>query len=213
MEKKQIEIIAKGVNPKCIGCIFLDINDSETRIHCNKKDEPITEQDITCKERKESNTVETNSKPLENEQHELFCQEYIVSFNGAEAARSAGYSEKTARVKASQLLTKVNIQERVEALVQERNERVQIKQDDIAKDLIQIKERCMQSVPVMVWNQGLQRYVEKKDEEGRTVYQFDANNAIKSLDLLGKHTGFYEKDNSQQSGNVTIIQLPDNGRT
>ena len=38
-----------------------------------------------------------------------FCEEYIIDWNGTRAAIAAGYSKKTATVKASQLLTKVNI--------------------------------------------------------------------------------------------------------
>ena len=40
----------------------------------------------------------------------LFCKEYILDWNGARAARDAGYSEDTARNIAANLLTKVNIQ-------------------------------------------------------------------------------------------------------
>lgn len=43
-----------------------------------------------------------------------FCEEYVIDWNGARAARAAGYSEKTSNVKASQLLTKVNIQAYIE---------------------------------------------------------------------------------------------------
>ncbi len=47
---------------------------------------------------------------------EVFCREYLVDHNGAQAAIRAGYSEKTARNIASQLLAKPAIKGRVEAL-------------------------------------------------------------------------------------------------
>lgn len=48
-----------------------------------------------------------------------FCVEYVKCGNGAEAARDAGYSEKTARAIASNLLTKVYIREEVNRLHRE----------------------------------------------------------------------------------------------
>ena len=44
---------------------------------------------------------------------EKFCLEYVKNGNGAKAATLAGYAEKSARVTASKLLTKANIQEKV----------------------------------------------------------------------------------------------------
>lgn len=53
------------------------------------------------------------SKSKLNEMQELFCREYLKDFNGSEAAKRAGYSAKTARTIASQLLTKLDIQQRI----------------------------------------------------------------------------------------------------
>jgi len=53
--------------------------------------------------------MEEESKELTNQQKK-FCEEYILDWNGARAARDAGYSENTAREQASRLLTKVHIE-------------------------------------------------------------------------------------------------------
>lgn len=45
-----------------------------------------------------------------------FCEEYIFDFNGARAARAAGYSEDTAKEIASENLTKPNIQAYIKGL-------------------------------------------------------------------------------------------------
>lgn len=42
-----------------------------------------------------------------------FVEEYLVDFNGAQAAIRAGYSKKTARTQAERLLTKVDVKEAV----------------------------------------------------------------------------------------------------
>lgn len=50
-----------------------------------------------------------------------FVEEYCIDFNGAAAARRAGYSEDTANVIASQNLTKLNIRNAVDAYLKERS--------------------------------------------------------------------------------------------
>lgn len=216
-DKKQIAMICK----RCVDCKFVEINDSGTRYNCEKnQSQPISSLNEACKDFEKIKIVKTKSEPLSNEKHESFCQHYIIDFNAAEAARQTGYSVKTARTIGSKLLTNVDIQDRVQALIAERNEKVEITQQEVLKDLRQVKDRCMQSTPMMVWDHGLKQYVPKtvviEDEDGEqviaTVYQFDAHNAVKALDLLGKHTGIYDKDNKQKTGNVTIFQLPDNNR-
>lgn len=130
-----------------------------------------------------------------------FCKQLLIqNFNAKQAAITAGYSEKTAEQQASRLLTKVKVQEYLTELKDKRNKRLEITQDDVLRDIIKVKERCLQEEPV-------------KDRNGNVTgeYKFDSNGALKALDMLSKHTGFYEKDNKQQQGGI-IIQLPDNGR-
>jgi len=45
-----------------------------------------------------------------NARQRLFVEHYTASHNAADAARKAGYSERTARIQGSQLLTKLDIQ-------------------------------------------------------------------------------------------------------
>lgn len=58
---------------------------------------------------------------LLNEMQEKFCLEYVADpkSNATQAAIRAGYAEKSARVKASQLLTKGNIKARIRELRRE----------------------------------------------------------------------------------------------
>jgi len=48
-----------------------------------------------------------------------FVEAYLTTWNGAEAARLAGYSEHTAREQASRLLTNVNVQAAIQARLAE----------------------------------------------------------------------------------------------
>lgn len=68
-----------------------------------------------------------------------FCIEYInANFNGAEAARKAGYAEDSAHVQASQFLTNPNIQTYIELLKKDLGLRLGITQERIAQEMAKI---------------------------------------------------------------------------
>ena len=127
------------------------------------------------------------------EKQKMFCKEYLVDFNGTQAAIRAGYSKKTANEQASRLLTKVNVQTYLKQLIEKRNKRTNITQDDVIADIIKVKDRCMQNEAVL-------------DKEGNEtgIYKFDSNGANKALDMLMKHTGGYETDNKQKAFNISV---------
>lgn len=136
---------------------------------------------------------------LENDQWEIFCQEYVVDFNGTQAAIKAGYTPKSARVQANRLLTNDNIQRRIKELTQKKVERIEYTQDDVMRDLLEVKNRCMQKVPVMYYDKVDKEYKQEQDDLGRDVWKFDSQGANSALDKLAKHTGFYELDNKQRN--------------
>ena len=127
------------------------------------------------------------------EKQKMFCKEYLVDFNGTQADIRAGYSKKTANEQASRLLTKVNVQTYLKKLIEKRNERTKITQDEVIADIIKVKDRCMQNEAVL-------------DKEGNEtgIYKFDSNGANKALDMLMKHTGGYETDNKQKAFNISV---------
>lgn len=51
-----------------------------------------------------------------NDRQKAFCEHYAACGNGAESARRAGYSSKTARTQASELLTNPDILEYIQEL-------------------------------------------------------------------------------------------------
>ena len=128
-----------------------------------------------------------------NEKQKQFCEEYIIDLNGTQAAIRAGYSEKTANRIASELLSKLDIQEYICELKNKRSERVKYSQDELMRDILEVKNRCMQANPVL-------------DKEGNEtgVWKFDSNGANKALDMLAKHVGFYETDNKQKAFNISV---------
>ena len=61
----------------------------------------------------------------------LFVDEYIIDFNGTQAAIRAGYSEKTAQQQASRLLLNVVIQNAIDEAIADRRKRLRIDADTV----------------------------------------------------------------------------------
>lgn len=67
-----------------------------------------------------------------------FCKQYLIDLNGKQAAIRAGYSEKTAEVQASRLLSNVNVQNFIKELMNAREKRTEITQDKVLTELAKI---------------------------------------------------------------------------
>lgn len=103
----------------------------------------------------------------------IFADEYVKTTNGTKSAITAGYSEKTARSKASQLLTKVNVRQYIDAIMSERS-----------KDTIATADEVLEYLTRVVRG-------EEKDAFGLDVSVADKT---KAAELLGKrHMLFTDK--------------------
>ncbi|BDS20743.1 terminase [Enterobacter roggenkampii] len=117
------------------------------------------------------------------DKQELFAREYLKDLNATQAAIRAGYSENTARKIGSENLTKPDIQDFIAELNKERLERVQIDADYVLRQAVKLHERCMQEVEPITDRRG----EEVKDDQGRTIYGFNAKGAAAALKLVGEH--------------------------
>lgn len=115
---------------------------------------------------------------------EKFISVYLKCGNATEAAIKAGYKRKTARQTGSRLLTKADISRAIEVRQQKRSERLEMEEDWELKHAQEVALRCMQSTPVKdMFGKPL------KDEEGRTIYGFNARDAIGAITLVAKLRG------------------------
>lgn len=73
-----------------------------------------------------------------SEKRQRFVDEYLVDLNGARAARSAGYSERTANRIASTLLSKVDIQQAIEAGRARTAQVLELRREDVLRQLQRI---------------------------------------------------------------------------
>lgn len=123
-----------------------------------------------------------------NSQQKQFADEYLIDLNGTQAAIRAGYSPKTARVQASQLLEVEDIAQ----YISEKQKRISSKLDwsfeRVLQRFAEISDRCMQGEPVI-------------DFEGNPTgeWKFEPMAALKATENIGKHIGFYGVDNAQKS--------------
>lgn len=99
------------------------------------------------------------------EKERIFADEYIKTTNATQSAITAGYSEKTARSKGSQLLTKINVRQYIEAVMNERS-----------KDTIATADEVLEYLTSVVRG-------EEKDAFGLDVSIADRT---KAAELLGK---------------------------
>lgn len=103
----------------------------------------------------------------------IFADEYVKTTNGTQSAITAGYSEKTARSKGSQLLTKINVRQYIDAIMNERS-----------KDTIATADEVLEYLTRVVRG-------EEKDAFGLDVSVADKT---KAAELLGKrHMLFTDK--------------------
>ena len=116
----------------------------------------------------------------------MFCEEYLVDFNGTRSAIASGYSENTAATISSENLIKPNIRAYIKHLTEKRNERVHVDVDYVLKNL---------------------KKVVRMTTRENNLGNIDATGANKSLELIGKHLGmFIEKVETTQ--NITVQKTP-----
>jgi phage terminase small subunit len=106
----------------------------------------------------------------------IFCHEYIIDWNGARSAKEAGYSEKSSRQTANELLTKPYIQSYI-SLIQ--------------KDLE--KEAGVSRLKVL-----------KKLDKIAFAKLTDEKDTIKALEVINKMLGYNEPEKQEVTQELTL---------
>jgi len=160
----------------------------------------------------------------------LFCRYYVVSFNGVQAMKKAGYKQtyKSLRVSVGRLLAKPCIAEAIDKIVEERNrvcnvdakwvvDRLkQVAYADFSKFMEMGKEGCtkdeLEKIPkyIRTMIQSVQihekpaRYARDGEciEEASKVFKFTLMSKDKAMKLLGKHTGAVKDTFESTSTNI-----------
>lgn len=133
---------------------------------------------------------------------ELFCKEYLIDLNKTQAAIRAGYSKDSAYSIGHEIMNKPEVASRVRELMAERSKEIIVDAYFVIESLIENVKKCQQAQPVLEWNPDT-RQMEPSGE-----WQFDSQGANRALELLGKHLGVFERDNSQKA--ITFVPAPIN---
>jgi len=156
-----------------------------------------------------------------SEKQRLFCEEYLIDLNGSAAAIRAGYSTKTARVIALELLSKPNVRAYIDIKLSERSKRTGINQDRIIWELAKIALVN----PVDVINMDTAELTADYSREDTAVIasvkvkqiptdagmgierEIRMADKIKALELLGKHFGMFVEKREITGRNGEALQI------
>lgn len=158
-------------------------------------------------------------RKLTNKQKK-FIREYLIDLNATQAAIRAGYSPKTAKVIATQNLSKLYIKNEIEKQQLKLQEKTEITQERVLQE-----EKCLAfSDPAELFElktgtikapyelpEELRRAIsiveitESFDKDGipTKTYKYRFWDKGKSLERISKHLGLYEKDNKR------TVDIPD----
>lgn len=121
-----------------------------------------------------------------------FCAEYLKDRNGTQAAIRAGYkpgrNNSSARVQGSRLVHDPRIVAYRRALMHRELESNDVSKDSIMLSLLEIRDRCMQAVPVLEWDKDERAYKETGE------YSFDSRGAVRAISEIAKLAGLYEPE-------------------
>lgn len=156
-----------------------------------------------------------------NDKQQRFCEEYVIDLNATQAAIRAGYSENTATVQGSQLLTILNVQDYITKLKKEISEKLHITHLDLLQELknwaysditqtISLTPYEVEQLPLEV-----RRLVTKFKKTTRSLNEEMTEEVIelhfvskeKAIEMLAKHIGFFEKDNTQRTPKNTALEV------
>ena len=140
---------------------------------------------------------EDPSKPLPNKSQEQFCLNILKGMKqGPAYAAVAAYTSKNPDSQACLLIRNPKITARIAFLSQQVADKAVVDVSYVLKGFKNVAERCQQAEEVKV----------KVDGElvGTGEYVFDSSGANKALDSIGKHVGFYEKDNDQRKAQFVL---------
>ncbi|EGE2237670.1 terminase small subunit [Shigella dysenteriae] len=166
----------------------------------------------------------TQYKPLTAMQ-EAYCQSYIQTpENQTQAAINAGFSHKTAHVKASIMMRDERIQKRIAELMEERNKRTRVSADYVLMRLVEIDQMDVLDIlnddgslkPIREWPKiwrttlsgfDLSSTIMNLNEDSieTILKKIKWPDKVKNLELIGKHVDVNAfKDRLEVSGTVTI---------
>lgn len=162
----------------------------------------------------------TRSKRSLTPKQQRFAKEYLVDLNATQAAIRAGYSAKTADRIGAQLLGKSWVATAIQDGMAKREKRTEITQDRVIQQLAKIALADIKDF--VEWDDNgirirgsaevdgslLAEVSENLSELGGRTIKIKRHDAMKALELLGRHLGIFN-DRVQVAGQLQITFVED----
>ena len=167
-----------------------------------------------------------------NPKQSAFCREYVLDYNGTQAAIRAGYSKRTAKEQSYELLTKPHIQKEIQWRESLLENKVIVTKDKILRELSMIGfanmadhvtiddgTGCVQAVGIDSLPVGASRAIKKVkerriikstakgDEVLESTFEFELHDKQTALVNMGKELGMFREKHEidvNQPINITI---------
>lgn len=146
------------------------------------------------------------------EKQKRFCDEYLIDLNATRAYKAAYPTVKkdeTAAAAAVRLLRNVKVQEYVDERQRERQERTEVTQDQVVRELAAVAFADLSGIVSLVGGRVIIRDTGELTEDQRKAIagiketqagiEIKMNDKLKALELLGRHLGMF-KDKVEVSG-------------
>lgn len=147
------------------------------------------------------------------EKQKIFCDEYLIDLNATQAAIRAGYSKKTAYAIGNENLNKPEIQEYIQKRIDEKDDALIAKQDEVLKTLTRILRREEDETVVVTckkrksyYDSNGKKVTEDMEEPMPVQIPTRVSDVNKAAEMLGKYYAlFTDKTQIEGDGIVQII--------
>lgn len=146
---------------------------------------------------------------------ELFCKEYLIDLNATQAAKRAGYSEKTAKDIGCQNLAKLNISNRIQELKAIRDESIDIDARYVLSRLKEIDQLDVLDIlddalsafkPLSQWPKSWRTSISgvdiaaiaSGDNIETTIKKIKWPDKVKNLEMIGRHVSVKAWDKEKE---------------
>ena len=158
-----------------------------------------------------------------------FVDEWLIDFNGKQAAIRAGYSAKTAEVTAAKLLRNAKVQAEIARRQKDLQKRTEVSQDRVVKELARIAfaniadylhvetqtrtkdDGTEVTYQTVVFNETQELSADQRAalavvKQSVNGFELKLHDKIKALELLGRHIGMFT-DKLEVKGAIDIASV------
>jgi len=151
-----------------------------------------------------------------NPKHRRFAEEYVVDFHGTKAAIRAGYSKKSARIQASQLLANPNIMAAVQFLMQKVSAKLELTSERVLQE---IARSCFSDVRKLYSRRGRRlKPHELDDDTAAALAGYELKDGVlkvrfcsktEALNMAGRYLKLFKEDApTQPQAGMFVLLAP-----